>query len=78
MTRPGTNYTASSLSSRCGTDQHAYARRNDQDHDVWPGDQIRVQAYERYIERGMQPSDLRDWLEVERDYQNLSETIRQS
>jgi hypothetical protein len=62
------NHAVSSLSSQPGTSLHADARRNDEGHDASPDGQIRLRAYERYIARGKQPSDLRDWLEAEREY----------
>ena len=69
MINPETNHVVSSPSSEHDTPLYACARRNEQEHHTSPNDQARVRAYERYIERGKQPSDLRDWLEAEREYQ---------
>jgi hypothetical protein len=43
---------------------------NDGDDPVLEQDQIRMRAYELYLERGAQPSDgLEDWLQAERELQ---------
>jgi hypothetical protein len=67
MTIGGRNHAVNSASSEPGTAMCADARGNDQYHPASPDDQICVRAYERYIAGGMQPSDLRDWLEAERE-----------
>jgi hypothetical protein len=69
MTTDGRNHAVSNPSRESGTARHAEVRRNDEDHGASPDDQIRVCAYERYIAGGKQPSDLRDWLDAERAYQ---------
>jgi len=73
MTNHGKNHAVSNASSESGTALHADARRNGQNHHALPDDQIRMRAYELYVERGKQPSDgLRDWLEAEREYHERS------
>lgn len=70
MTNHGKNHAVSGPSSESGT---ADARRNGHDHHASPDDQIRMRAYELYVERGQRPSDgLRDWLEAEREYHERS------
>ena len=73
MTNSGKDHTVSSSSSESDVALHAHAGRNGQDDHVSPDEQIRMRAYELYVERGKQPSDgLRDWLEAERELHKQS------
>jgi hypothetical protein len=73
MTNPGTDNAVTSTSSQSGVAVHADTRRNDREDHPSPEDQIRMRAYELYVERGMQPSDgLEDWLEAEREFHEQS------
>ena len=63
------NHTVSSSSRECDPAPHADARHNGPQYHAEPEDQIRMRAYELYVERGMRPSDgLGDWLEAEREF----------
>ena len=72
MTNSGKNQAVSSASSDSGS-LHADERRNGQDEHASLDDQIRLRAYELYVERGKQQGDgLGDWLKAEREYRERS------
>ena len=65
MTNPGKNH----ATGRPPTE----ARLNGQNDKASAEDQIRMRAYELYLERGQQPSDgVGDWLQAERELHGQS------